>query len=226
VSVIVFAQVKGGSGKTTSICALAPAFRAVGLSVSVIDADPQQSVSRWHRRYAAHVSTSASNDSEGITLFPNVGETTLIDTIDAAAGQSDIVLIDLQGSANQAMLYAITRADLVIVPCQPGEFDVAEAVRTLSVVQQTAKAMRREIPARVLMTRTSPSLKRKADSHGRKQLEKAGAAVLDTELQERTFFAQLTYTGAPPDAAEPSEQNVLININGLLREVVSMLKGA
>ena len=220
---LAFAQVKGGSGKTTSICALAPSFRAAGLTVCIIDADPQQSATRWFRRYAGHVGEAGSLTANGVTLRPDVGEASIVDAIDSAAAESDIVLVDLQGSANQAMIYAISRADLVIVPCQPGEFDVAEALRTLAVIQNTTKAMRREIPAYVLMTRTSPSLKRKADAHGRNQLIKAGVSVLATELMERTFFAQLTYTGAPPDPAEPSEENVAGNVTALLKEIVGIL---
>lgn len=37
---------------------------------------------------------------------------------------ADLVLIDLEGSANQAMLYAAGKSDLVIIPAQPSAYDV------------------------------------------------------------------------------------------------------
>src|SRR5882757_8243531 len=44
---ITVAQQKGGAGKTTLVAHLAVAFVRSGLTVAVIDIDPQASLSRW-----------------------------------------------------------------------------------------------------------------------------------------------------------------------------------
>lgn len=45
--IITVAQQKGGSGKTTLTVNLAVALRRRGLSVAVLDTDPQGSLGRW-----------------------------------------------------------------------------------------------------------------------------------------------------------------------------------
>ena len=79
---------------------------------------------------------------------------TLLPTLRDAQRSGDLVLIDLEGSANQAMLYVAGKSDLVIIPAQPSAFDIREAKKTADVVQQAADLMQREIPLSVVLTRT------------------------------------------------------------------------
>ena len=65
-----------------------------------------------------------------------------------------LVVIDLEGPANQAMLYACGKEDLVLVPAQPSRFDVVEAMKAAGVVRQAADRIGRGMAHRALLTRT------------------------------------------------------------------------
>ena len=134
--VISFASTKGGVGKTTLAFVLATAIanRISGQSdyrVACVDADPNTTLDLALRKAAFPEIISMTSDAEA--LLPSLRE---------AQSLADLVLIDLEGSANQAMLYAAGKSDLVIIPAQPSAFDVREARRTAGVVQQAADALR------------------------------------------------------------------------------------
>jgi len=126
-----------------------------------------------------------------------------------------------EGAANQAMLYACGKADLVPIPAQPSRFDVVEAVKTAGVVRQAADLVGRGIAHRVLLTRT-PVLRQKVAEHSRGQFVKAGLPLLRTELIQRTAFQHMTYTGEPPHAQDP-KSGAARNVEALADEVAGLL---
>ena len=195
--VISFASTKGGVGKTTLALVLATAFahRITGSSeyrVACIDADPNNTLDTSLRKTGFLEILSMVSDAE-----------TLLPTLRDAQRSADLVLIDLEGSANQAMLYAAGKSDLVIIPAQPSAFDVREAKKTAGVVQQAADLVQREIPLSVVLTRT-PVLRQRVAVHSRAQFEKANLPLLPVELVQRAAFQTMTYTGQPPFLAEPA----------------------
>lgn len=104
---ISFASSKGGAGKSTSAVLLATEVASRGTSVAIIDADPNQPVSRWSRKPGC---------PEKLTVVSAVTEETLLDAIDAAAQEATFVVIDLEGTASLMVAQAMSRADLVIIP--------------------------------------------------------------------------------------------------------------
>src|ERR1700710_629426 len=98
--VVCFASTKGGVGKTTLAFVLATAFahRISGRSeyrVACIDADPNNTLDTALRKTGFPEILPMMSDAE-----------TLLPTLRDAQRSADLVLIDLEGSANQAMLYA------------------------------------------------------------------------------------------------------------------------
>lgn len=217
--IIALASTKGGVGKTTVAFCLATELarrletRTSGVPehrVICIDADPNRTLCQALR--LAGVPGVRGVESGGETLLPAVRE--------AQAG-AEVVVIDLEGTANQAMLYACGKADLVLIPAQPSRFDVVEAVKTAGVVRQAADLVGREIAHRVLLTRT-PVLRQKVAEHSRGQFAKAGLPLLRTELIQRTAFQHMTYTGEPPRAQDPSG-GAARNVEALADEVAALL---
>ena len=78
----------------------------------------------------------------------------LLPTLRDAQRSADLVLIDLERSANQAVLYAAGKSDLVIIPAQLSASDVREARKAVGVVQQAADLVGRDISISVVLTRT------------------------------------------------------------------------
>lgn len=186
--VIVFANSKGGVGKSTSAVVLAQVLAKRGASVSLIDADPNQPLSQWHQRDAARV---ASN----LELIANVTESTVTDAIDDAAARSAFVIVDLEGSANLAVSYAIGRADLVLVPMQGSQLDADQTRRVLELIHREEKAFRREIPYAVFFTRTNAAIRSRDLRHIEQDLRHNGIPLLPVELTERAAFRAIMQLG-------------------------------
>lgn len=213
--VISFASTKGGVGKTTLAFVLATAFahRISGnleYRVACIDADPNTTLDTALRKTGFPEVLSMVSDAE-----------TLLPTLRDAQRLADLVLIDLEGSANQAMLYAAGKSDLVIIPAQPSAFDVREARKTAGVVQQAADLVQREIPVRVVLTRT-PVLRQRVADHARAQFAKAELPLLPIELVQRAAFQTMTYTGQPPFRSEPAG-GAAANVDALADAVAEVI---
>lgn len=195
--VISFASTKGGVGKTTLALVLATSFAhrisgGMEYRVACIDADPNTTLDTALRATGFPEILSMVSDAE-----------TLLPTLRDAQRSADLVLIDLEGSANQAMLYAAGKSDLVIIPAQPSAFDVREARKTAGVVSQAADLVQREIPIRVVLTRT-PVLRQRVADHSRQQFVRAELPLLPVELVQRAAFQTMSYTGQPPFLTEPA----------------------
>jgi chromosome partitioning protein len=189
---IALASTKGGAGKTTLAFLLATSISPrLGKLVACIDADPNATLDTVLRLYADPDILALRADAE-----------TLLQTIREAREQAALVVIDLEGSASQAMLYAIGKADLVLIPAQPSAFDVREASKTAAVVAQAADLVGREIPFRIVFTRT-PVLRQRVAEHSREQFKRAGLKLLQVEIMERAAFREMTYSGRSPQATAP-----------------------
>ena len=63
-------------------------------------------------------------------------EENIIEEIEAAAQKTPFVIVDLEGTASMTVAYAVSRADLVIIPTQGSQLDAKQA----SQVDQTDPA--------------------------------------------------------------------------------------
>src|SRR3954462_15999923 len=134
---LVMASPKGGAGKSTSALLLATELAAAESAVTLIDADPNRPLAKWAAQGGAPA---------GIRIVSDVSEQTSIDTIDRAAEETAFVIVDLEGTATKMVSYAISRADLVIVPTQASHLDAIESVAALTEVSRVEKAFRITIP--------------------------------------------------------------------------------
>src|ERR1700676_4021270 len=142
---IVFASPKGGAGKSTSAVLLATQLATSGASVTIIDADPNKPVSRWGR---------LPGKPEVFTVIDDVTEKTVISVIDSEATKTAFVIVDLEGTASRMVPYAMSRADLVIIPTRGSVLDAVEAVSAVREVKQQEQAFRIRIPSAILFTCT------------------------------------------------------------------------
>ena len=146
--IIAVSSSKGGPGKTNTVANLADYWALKGKSVFVLDSDPNKNLSKWYSKKAI------DNAFEGVELQTIEDEEKIIDAAETAAREHDIVLIDVAGVRSRALLYAAGIADLVIVPAQPSEDDIDEAINTIEAVKNAAKLARRSVKYRVLLSQT------------------------------------------------------------------------
>ena len=215
---IAFVSPKGGAGKTTSAFLLSTALAKL-YDVTVIDADPNHPIQTW---------ASGGNTPPRLTIMSDVDEDTIIERIEDAAAKTPFVVVDLEGTASKIVIYAISQADLVIIPTQGSQLDANEASRAIRVVLQSQKMTRTTKPYAVLLTRTSSSIRTRGLAHIQNGLIDAGIPVLETELNERDAFRavfsfQQTLDGLNP-AEVPNLDKAKLNVWEFVTDVVERLK--
>ncbi len=105
---------------------------------------------------------------------------------DAYALQTTFVIVDLEGTASMMAGYAMSRADLVIIPAQGSHLDATEAVKAIKLVKGQEKAFQRKIPFAILFTRTSAAIRpRTLQSIEGEFAERRGMARLNAEQHPR-----------------------------------------
>jgi chromosome partitioning protein len=179
---IVFASSKGGAGKSTSAVLLATELAGQGATVTLIDADPNQPVSRWAKK---------PGKPPNLTVIGDVDEASISDEILNAKTRSQFVIVDLEGTASAMVTFAIGEADLVIIPTQGSQLDAAEAVRAVKLVRNTGRKMPQPIPATILFTRANAAIATRDLKEIRAQFTADNVPILDTQLIERAAYRAL-----------------------------------
>lgn len=216
---IVFASPKGGAGKSTSAVVLSCQLARGGGDVVIIDADPNRPVSGWAKLDGRPANLSVVGD---------VTEATVIDEIESWASRVPFVVVDLEGTASMTVAYAISRADLVIIPVQGSQLDAAEAAKAIRLIRQQEKAFARRIPHTVLFTRTSTAIRPRLLGHIREELRAADVPILSTQMHEREAFRAIFSFGGTLDTLPASQVGNLAAASGNARafaaEVVALLR--
>ncbi|AZQ13301.1 ParA family protein [Shewanella khirikhana] len=200
-AVIAFAQSKGGAGKTTACVTLVGELcRQASLSnsdikVTLIDTDPNQHSAGWAKKDGC---------PKNLVLIEKSNEETVLDDIDAASSTTQFVLVDLEGTANFAVTQAISRADLVIVPCQASEDDAAEAARTIGLIRKQGRLLGRKIPCCILLTRTSAAIQTRLLKLIKQDFIDNGVHILDSSLIDREAFRAVRSYGGIVNDLDPT----------------------
>ncbi|HEX3487103.1 MAG TPA: ParA family protein [Micropepsaceae bacterium] len=128
--VIAIASQKGGSGKTTLSGHLAvEAERAGAGPVTLIDTDPQGSLSQWWNARAART-----------PQFAKVGAFELQAALnELGRSGTQLAIIDTPPSISESILHVIAHADLVIVPARPSPHDLRAVGATIDMAERFGK---------------------------------------------------------------------------------------
>jgi chromosome partitioning protein len=216
---VVFASSKGGCGKSTTAVLLATELAERGATVTIIDADPNRPVSRWGGRPGKPAS---------LTVIDDVTEKTIIKTIDREAARVAFVIVDLEGTASRMIPYAMSRADLVIIPSRGSVLDAVEAVAAVREVKEQEEAFRIKIPAAILFTCTSAAIRPRTLSSIEAELAGNGVTVMKTRIHDREAYRALFSFGGTLSRLDPKQvRNIpaaVDNAREFTAEVISILK--
>jgi chromosome partitioning protein len=217
--IIVFASSKGGAGKSTAAVILATELAIRDTKVTIIDADPNKPLSRWAK---------LEGKPKNLTVIGDVSEDTIIDIIDDAANSAKFVIVDLEGTASMMVGYALSRAELMIIPTQGSPMDATEAIKAINLIQKHEKAHRVKIPYSVLLTRTSAALNPRTLKSIVQEFQENHIPIMRTQMHERDAFKAIFSFGGGLRELDPSQvRNIEAakeNAEAFAMEAVLLLK--
>ncbi len=160
-SVVSVIHTKGGVGKTTSSVFLAAVAAQRGLSVVLVDADPQGSAIEWA------ADAAAAGDELPFPVVPA--------TAPLRVPSADLVIIDTPPGSVGAIQAAIKAADLILVPTGASPLDMRRVWPTLEITDRH--------PTAVLLT--GIDLRTRLADEVRTLLDAEGVPVVGTPILRR-----------------------------------------
>jgi chromosome partitioning protein len=157
----------------------------------MIDADPTRALARWHGRAVERGSALGR-----ATLIECVDDEEILGTIRSAAESHEYVLVDCAGTAARLLVYAAGTADVVVIPAQPGEADLVEAIKTTKIVQQAIDLTGRKNQYRVFLNRIDT--RTHVGKHAVGQATSRGLPLFQSTWGDRVGFREGQYSGSSP----------------------------
>lgn len=215
--VVVFANPKGGSSKSTSCLVLAQTLGSAGAKIAVIDADRNAPLVDWR----------SGQSRSPIQVIGEVEQAKILRVIEAERARQQFVFVDLEGSASQMMTRAVSRADLVIIPLQPSGLDARQAARAVDLIQVEEETLGRQVRFRVLVTRTGVAIPTKLERRIIGDLEAAGLPVFKQHLHELQAYKAIFDLRCALDELNskvmPSAARAILDAQKLADELVDTL---
>ena len=183
--VITFANPKGGSGKTTSAMLLAEQIALSGGRVAILDLDPNANILAWARgREEAGRATPFV-----VHARPQAEDTVAL--IDDLAADADYLIIDLEGSKDQIVTFALSRTDLCIIPMDGSPMEARQAAQAVRLVETTARMIRTPIAYTLLFARTNAAFLTTDERDVRQEMESNNINTLPVRIARRAPYTRI-----------------------------------
>lgn len=191
---------KGGAGKSTASLCLALALVKHGHSVTLIDADNNETLVEWK----TDTESAGLSVPEGLTIVKETIERKIAKVINQEAERSTFVIVDVRGAANMLLAEALTHTDIALIPFQPKKLDAKQVSKILDLIYETEERMKRynwRAKFITCFTRTN-YIQTKRQKQLRGLLEAAEAPILPVELVEQVPLERLWDGGTLWDQLE------------------------
>ncbi|AII86703.1 ParA family protein [Planktomarina temperata] len=172
--VVTFANIKGGSGKSTLCVNIAAMLTKLKFDVCVIDADPQKSTSDW-----------IINTKD--PLLSQVTCNEILDPEKFVELDYDFVLIDTQGSLNKELAGFLRVSSLVLVPCRSSRDDIV-GQGWIQIFLEKSQHELKKVP--LLAVLNGVNKRSQILSHIKQQLSEDGVLVAKTSVSQRVCFSE------------------------------------
>jgi chromosome partitioning protein len=185
--IITIANLKGGTGKTTSAAYLAHAFQQLGRSVVIVDADPHGCILDWSETSDWSVPTMGLPSAQLHKRLAGILD-----------GRYDVAIIDTPGHgpagrereplASGIVFSALRAADTVVIPLKPSMMELRRVAATFKALEDVAPLREDGPRVRALLNRTKSNASSTRIIRG--ALEDQGCTVLAAEIPDREPLAQ------------------------------------
>ncbi len=208
--VITVANLKGGAGKSTAVVTIACAFHRAGTRTLIVDADSHQaSLRTW-------AGAGAGNDIPPVTALD--GRNIARDLIRIGAAY-ELVVVDTPSRLPAEARTAMVAADLVLIPSEPGGFDLWALKEMLATVEE-ARVMRPDLLVYVLFNRVDQT---NLSEMVRKELVELDVPLLKSQLGSRVAFRETSSAGCDVVALDPGSE-AASEARALYRELTKIVK--
>ena len=174
--IITVAQQKGGSGKTTLAVNLAIGMRSRGLSVALIDTDPQGSLGRW---FMERMNRLGEDDGLEFSTSSAWGASYESEKLKK---RFDVVIIDTPPKIDADLRPALRVADLVMVPVASSQVDLWATEGVLDL------ALREKAPVLIVLNRARANTRLAIEVA--KGAQDLGATLTKTQIGNRVAYAE------------------------------------
>jgi chromosome partitioning protein len=248
-ALVLFANTKGGSGKTTAALVLAGELVTHKAKVVLLEGDPNRPLMNWAQaRNMPVLETSrsrvkspqeagdliakaAASDGHGgrLAVVHDDDQEGVFDWIEGASSWAHFVIADPEGSPNEWLTDVASQADLVIIPFAPSALDAKQVSRTVQVLQRVEKRSGKKFNYRILLTRAGAGVVMTRDEREiRQSLLSNGLPLMKTTLCERPAYRGLFKLDATIDELPGTVINGLAtaqrNAAEYVAEVFAILK--
>ncbi len=210
------ASSKGGAGKTTLCMVIASEMSRQGIELTIIDADPNQHFADWGR-------------DAGFKNVISSSQNNIITDIKEAQTKTAFVIVDLEGTANVTMGYAINLSDFVVIPCQTSDLDGKEAVKVINFIREQDEFKASATKFAILRTKTSALRPTNIEKALIDDFKSIGCKVLKNRLLElvayRTIISNrcmLHDLKTTTKKQEEAKQNAIEIAHDITLEIVEM----
>lgn len=223
--VITFANPKGGSGKTTSAMLLAEQIALSGGRVSILDLDPNANILAW----------SEGRKAEGrdvpFSVYARPQAEDTVELIDQLSGETDYLIIDLEGSKDQIVTFALSRTDLCIIPLDGSPMEARQAAAAVRLVQTTSSMIRAPIAYSLLFTRTNAAFQTTDERDVRQEMEINNIPTLPTRIAKRAPYTRIFRDGVllselPGIVTDEHEGKTASVTDKAMKQVVAAIENA
>ena len=189
-NVIVFASRKGGSGKSM-LTAHVAALASKRASCLLIDADPQGSITLWHRLRGG-ADPALRNGTRGVA-----------DILKAAKREHEWAFVDTPPNMSAVVTDAIRVATLVIIPARLAVFDLAAIKETIELARSN------RVPYAVVIN-AAPARRDNAEApfvtESREVISRLDIPVWAGQITNRADYGYALGTGRGVTEFEPRSQ--------------------
>lgn len=191
--IIAFVSQRGGVGKTTLALHVAGELARRGERVTVIDADPQESALGWA------VARAWNERARRFAVIGLAHETLPLEVPDIARA-NDYVIIDGPPRTPALTHSVLVAADQVVIPVQPGPFDVWTRHQIVELVKEVQLFKPRLTAAFVVNRVILGTVIARAMA---KPLSRTEIGRLSVEIRQRVLFAESLSRGLLVSEIEP-----------------------
>jgi chromosome partitioning protein len=185
---LALANLKPGTGKTTSAVWLAHVFAEAGNRVLLVDADPSGSAMEWSDLAAMYPGVPPP------TAFPfrivALPSPEVHRRVPEIARADDVVIIDAPQLEDHAAiaLSALRYADEILIPCAPTPIEINRTTPVRDEISEITAVRDRPVRAAVLLNRCI--VRANSTSDARDALQSLGYDVLGTTVPRLEVYAQ------------------------------------